>query len=248
MKSAVTPPRVMITDKLRSCGAARAQDGPLRRTSPAQGPEQSHGEENSHQPTRRRELIMKQFNRPGRHNGFCRFTIKSRTSSTSLIPNPSLPTSAVRRASEPLRLGARSPRRALRPSSSLRKIASSARRSPNLTIPAWPKARTAQRVPLRIGWFVNEELFRSDLAAEKSERPRDYMTVGYLSDTSGLFHSGLKLASQLPGCQHLSVSTDYGVRCLAFSFAPSFGSIAAPRNRRKAKWSRLRTSKAPNAS
>ena len=91
--------------------------------------------ENSHQPTRRRELIMKRFNRPGRHNGFCRFTIKSRTSSTSLIPNPSLPTSAVRRASEPLRLGARSPRRALRPSSSLRKIASSARRSPNLTVP-----------------------------------------------------------------------------------------------------------------
>jgi putative transposase len=43
LKSAVTPPRVMITDKLRSYGAARAQDGPLRRTSPAQGPEQSHG-------------------------------------------------------------------------------------------------------------------------------------------------------------------------------------------------------------
>ena len=45
LKSAVTPPRVMITDKLRSYGAARAQDGPLRRTSPAQGPEQSHGEQ-----------------------------------------------------------------------------------------------------------------------------------------------------------------------------------------------------------
>jgi putative transposase len=29
----------------RSYGAARAQDGPLRRTSPAQGPEQSHGEQ-----------------------------------------------------------------------------------------------------------------------------------------------------------------------------------------------------------
>jgi hypothetical protein len=74
--------------------------------------------ENSHQPTRRRELIMKRFNRPGRRNDFCRFTIKSRTSSTSLIPNPSLPTSAVRRASEPLRFGARSPRRALRPRAS----------------------------------------------------------------------------------------------------------------------------------
>jgi hypothetical protein len=38
----------------------------------------------------------------------------------------------------------------------------------------------------RIGRFVNEEILRSDLAAEKSERPRDYMTAGYLSDTSGL--------------------------------------------------------------
>jgi hypothetical protein len=90
--------------------------------------------ENSHQPTRRRELIMKRFNRPGRHNDFCRFTIKSRP-----LPHPLSqirPTDfRRRRVSEPLRLGARSPRRALRPSSSLRKIASSARRSPNLTVP-----------------------------------------------------------------------------------------------------------------
>jgi hypothetical protein len=81
--------------------------------------------ENPHQPTRRRELIMKRFNRPGRHNDFCRFTIKSRP-----LPHPLSqirPTDfRRRRVSEPLRLGARSPRRALRPSSSLRKIASSA--------------------------------------------------------------------------------------------------------------------------
>ena len=82
------------------CVEHRQHKGPNNRT------------ENSHQPTRRRELIMKQFNRPGRHNDFCRFTIKSRTSSTSLIPNLSRPTSAALRASEPLRLGARSPRRA----------------------------------------------------------------------------------------------------------------------------------------
>jgi IS1 family transposase len=116
LKSAVTPPRVMITDKLRSYGAARAQDGPLRRTSPAQGPEQSHRKLLPADKATR--MIMKRFNRPGRRNDFCRFTIKSRTSSTSLIPNPSLPTSAVRRASEPLRFGARSPRRALRPRAS----------------------------------------------------------------------------------------------------------------------------------
>ena len=82
------------------CVEHRQHKGPNNRT------------ENSHQPTRRRELIMKRFNRPGRHNDFCRFTIKSRTSSTSLIPNLSRPTSAALRASEPLRLGARSPRRA----------------------------------------------------------------------------------------------------------------------------------------
>jgi hypothetical protein len=35
-------------------------------------------------------------------------------------------------------------------------------------------------------WFVNEELLRFDAAAEKSERPRDHMTVGYFIDTSGL--------------------------------------------------------------
>jgi putative transposase len=34
LKSAVTPPRVMITDKLRSYGA-ESEDGPSRRTSPA---------------------------------------------------------------------------------------------------------------------------------------------------------------------------------------------------------------------
>jgi putative transposase len=35
LKSAVTPPRVMVTDKLRSYGAARSEDGSSRRTSPA---------------------------------------------------------------------------------------------------------------------------------------------------------------------------------------------------------------------
>ena len=79
--------------------------------------------ENSHQPTRRRERIMKQFKSARQAQRFLSVQIKSRTSSTSLIPNPPLPTSAALRASEPLRLGARSPRLALRPNSSLRKIA-----------------------------------------------------------------------------------------------------------------------------
>ena len=91
--------------------------------------------ENSHQPTRRRELIMKRFNRPGRHNDFCRFTIKSRP-----LPHPLSqirPTDfRRRRVSEPLRLGARSPRRAPLPDpTSQKNRLSSARRSLKLTMP-----------------------------------------------------------------------------------------------------------------
>jgi putative transposase len=119
LKSAVTPPRVMITDKLRSCGAARAQDGPLRRTSPAQGPEQSHGKLSPADKATRTDHEAIQSARQAQQ--FLSVHDQVANLSTSLIPNPSLTTSAVRRASEPLRLGARSPRWALRPSSSLRK-------------------------------------------------------------------------------------------------------------------------------
>src|ERR1700743_3885279 len=56
LKSAVTPPRVMITDKLRSYGAARVKMG-LR----VEHRQHKGGAENSHQPTRRRERIMKRF-------------------------------------------------------------------------------------------------------------------------------------------------------------------------------------------
>ena len=59
LKSAVKPPRVMITDKLRSYGAARV-------TMDLQVEHRQHKglnnrAENSHQPTRRRERIMKRF-------------------------------------------------------------------------------------------------------------------------------------------------------------------------------------------
>jgi hypothetical protein len=134
LKFAVTPPRVMITDKLRSYGTARAEDGPLRRTSPTQGPEQSRGKLSPADKATRTDHEAIQSARQAQ-----RFSVGSGSSREPLLhplsPNPSLPISAVRRAGEPLRLGARSPRRALRPNSSLRKIASSARRSLNLTIP-----------------------------------------------------------------------------------------------------------------
>ena len=60
LKSAVRPPRVMITDKLRSYGAARAKIG--LRVERRQHKGLNNRAENSHQPTRRRERIMKRFN------------------------------------------------------------------------------------------------------------------------------------------------------------------------------------------
>src|SRR5208337_3053671 len=59
LKSAVTPPRVMITDKLRSYGAARARMG--LRVEHRQHKGLNNRAENSHQPTRRRERVMKRF-------------------------------------------------------------------------------------------------------------------------------------------------------------------------------------------
>jgi len=59
LKSAVRPPRVMITDKLRSYGAARAKMG--LRVEHRQHKGLNNRAENSHQPTRRREQIMKRF-------------------------------------------------------------------------------------------------------------------------------------------------------------------------------------------
>ena len=53
LKSAVTPPRVMITDKLRSYGAAKAKMG--LRIEHRQHKSLNNRAENSHQPTRRRE-------------------------------------------------------------------------------------------------------------------------------------------------------------------------------------------------
>lgn len=59
LKTAVTPPRVMITDKLRSYGAARVKMGLAFEHRQHKG--LNNRAENSHQPTRRRERIMKRF-------------------------------------------------------------------------------------------------------------------------------------------------------------------------------------------
>ena len=59
LKSATAPPRVMITAKLRSYAAARAKMGLSVEHRQHKG--LNNRAENSHQPTRRRERIMKRF-------------------------------------------------------------------------------------------------------------------------------------------------------------------------------------------
>jgi transposase-like protein len=56
-------PDVIVTDKLRSYGAAKAQIGLSARHE--QGLRQNNRAENSHQPTRRRERKMQRFKSPG---------------------------------------------------------------------------------------------------------------------------------------------------------------------------------------
>ena len=59
LKSAVKPPRVMITDKLKSYAAARREM--KLHVEHRQHKGLNNRAENSHQPTRRRERIMKRF-------------------------------------------------------------------------------------------------------------------------------------------------------------------------------------------
>ena len=56
-------PEVLVTDKLRSYGAAKSEIGlPARHE---QGLRKNNRAENSHQPTRRRERKMQRFKSPG---------------------------------------------------------------------------------------------------------------------------------------------------------------------------------------
>ena len=62
------PPRVMITDKLRSYGAAKREIMPGVEHRSHKG--LNNRAENSHQPTRRRERVMKRFKSPGQAQRF----------------------------------------------------------------------------------------------------------------------------------------------------------------------------------
>jgi putative transposase len=95
LKSAVTPPRVMVTDKLRSYGAARAKMG--LRVEHRQHKGLNNRAENSHQPTRRRERIMKRFKSTRQAKRF--LAIHDQVANLFHIPYPESATADFRRAS-----------------------------------------------------------------------------------------------------------------------------------------------------
>ena len=94
LKKQMRPPRVMITDKLASYGAAKREVRPGIEHRQHKG--LNNRAENSHQPTRRRERQMKQFKSAGQAQRFLSAHIRSTTFSTSaaimsLLPSGELP-------------------------------------------------------------------------------------------------------------------------------------------------------------
>ena len=95
LKSAVTPPRVMITDKLRSYGAARVKMGLCVEHRQHKG--LNNRAENSHQPTRRRERIMKRFKSARQAQRF--LSVHDQVANLFHIPYPKSAPADFRRAS-----------------------------------------------------------------------------------------------------------------------------------------------------
>jgi len=94
LKKQIRPPRVMITDKLASYGAAKREVMPGIEHRQHKG--LNNRAENSHQPTCRRDRQMSSSNRPARRSGSSQPTIRSTTSSISaaimsLPPSTELP-------------------------------------------------------------------------------------------------------------------------------------------------------------
>ena len=96
LKSAVAPPRVMITDKLRSYGAAAGEDGDLR-VNHRQHKGLNNRAENSHQATRRRERIMKRFKSARQAQRF--LSVHDQVANLFHITYPNSVTADFRRAS-----------------------------------------------------------------------------------------------------------------------------------------------------
>jgi putative transposase len=95
LTSDVTPPRVMITDKLRSYDAARAKIG--LRVEHRQHKGLNNRAENSHLPTRRRERIMKRFKSAQQAQRF--LSVHDQVANLFHIPYPESATADFRPAS-----------------------------------------------------------------------------------------------------------------------------------------------------
>ena len=95
LKAAVTPPRVMITDKLKSYGAALDKIG--LRVDHRQHKGLNNRAENSHHPTRRRERIVKRFKSARQAQWF--LSVHDQVANLFHIPYPESATAAARRAS-----------------------------------------------------------------------------------------------------------------------------------------------------
>src|SRR6476620_5254593 len=95
LKSAGRLPRVMITHKLRSYGAARAKMG--LQVEHRQHKGLNNRAENSHQPTRRRERIMKRFKSARQALRF--LTVHDQLANLFHIPYPESVRADFRRAS-----------------------------------------------------------------------------------------------------------------------------------------------------
>jgi putative transposase len=94
LKAADPPPRVMITDKLRSYASARAKMGlPVEHR---QHRGLNNRAENSHQPTRRRERIMKRFKSARQAQRF--LSAHDQVANLFHVPYPESATAVHRRA------------------------------------------------------------------------------------------------------------------------------------------------------
>src|ERR1700758_1893956 len=95
LKKQMRPPRVMITDKLASYGAAKREIMPGIEHRQHKG--LNNRAENSHQPTRRRERIMKRFKSAGQAQRF--LSAHDQINNLFHLPYPETVTADCRRAS-----------------------------------------------------------------------------------------------------------------------------------------------------
>jgi hypothetical protein len=127
---------------------------------------------------RRRERIMKRFKSAGRRNGSCRFTVKSRTSFTSLIQNLQRLQPATLRVTAALLSGTRSPTQAPSPDAHLDQNSSPlARGSVNLTVPPVDDAFTAHGRVQANGRMVSDLYLFEVKKPSESKRDWDYYNL-----------------------------------------------------------------------